>query len=57
MSSWLIWGQLYLYLVVLHNVWVDTTDEKFIPFIQVFQNCILSSGKNMDSDDGDTASL
>jgi hypothetical protein len=29
-------------LLVLYNVCVDTIDEKFVPFIQGFQNCILS---------------
>jgi hypothetical protein len=64
MSSWLLEGHLYLYLVVLYNVQVDTSDatyEKFIPFHPGFSELHLiqcySSGKNIDSDDGDTASL
>jgi hypothetical protein len=39
----------------------DASDEKFIPFIEVFQNYLLTSerpvAKYIDSDDGDTASF
>jgi len=64
MSSRLLEGQFYLYLVVLYNVCVDTTnanDEKFIPFHPGFLELHFvqchSSDRNIDSDDGDTASL
>jgi hypothetical protein len=64
MSSWLLEEHLYLNLVVLYKVCVDTsdaTDKKFIPFHPGFSELHLvqyhSCGKNIDSDDGDTASL
>jgi hypothetical protein len=64
MSSWLLEGHLYPNLIVLYNVHVDTReaiDKKFIHFHPGFSELRLvqchSNGKNIDSDDGDTASL